>query len=187
MKKGIKISICIFILLNIISLNIFAKVKISVDNTVTEIYNYYSENNGDLSGVSKEILEAWYRTIISDSNGGRSAPFKAAIAEAAKKAGVDTETIYNNKDESSLNYWTPTTGNNDKLTGMAGKILGIIQVFGSVVSVLALVIIGIKYMLGSVEEKAKYKETMLPYIVGCIILFAITNIVTVLYKIGRGL
>lgn len=36
-------------------------------------------------------------------------------------------------------------------------------------------IIGIKYMTGSLEEKANYKKTMVPYLVGCVILFRSSN------------
>ena len=31
--------------------------------------------------------------------------------------------------------------------------------------------LGIKFMLGSVEEKAKVKETLIPFTIGCIIIF----------------
>ena len=40
-------------------------------------------------------------------------------------------------------------------------------------------VIGVKYILGSVEEKASYKETMVPYIIGCIL--ATSGIVIVSY------
>lgn len=65
---------------------------------------------------------------------------------------------------------------------ITNKILGAIQVFGAIVSVGALIIIGIKYMLGSVEEKAEYKKTMWPYILGAIMLFAASQIVTAIYN-----
>lgn len=196
MKKSIKILICIFIMLSIISLDIYATVVPSADNTLNEIATYWSENGGDLSNVNNTILLSWYSNmyknlpVSSINNQDNKSKAYSAIIKELEKRNIDPDDKYNFKDietEGDINYWKPTTGNNDELTDMAGKILGIIQVLGSVVSVLALVVIGIKYMLGSVEEKAKYKETMLPYIVGCIMLFAITNIATTLYKIGRGL
>ena len=52
---------------------------------------------------------------------------------------------------------------------------------GSVIAVVALMFIGLQYMLGSVEQKAQYKEKMLPYIIGMILLFATTNLVGMLY------
>lgn len=41
--------------------------------------------------------------------------------------------------------------------------MGIAVIFGAV--------IGIKFMMASVEEKAKIKETMLPYVIGCVVVF----------------
>lgn len=61
-------------------------------------------------------------------------------------------------------------------------ILGAIQSIGSILSVLALVVIGIKYMLGSAEEKANYKQTMIPYIIGIILVFASSTFVNAIYK-----
>ena len=46
---------------------------------------------------------------------------------------------------------------------------------------------GIKYMLGSVEEKADYKKDMIPYLIGAVLLFAITVIVKVLQQIGQSI
>jgi len=60
--------------------------------------------------------------------------------------------------------------------GIGNSILGIIQVVGTIIAVGVLMVIGIKYMMGSAEEKAEYKKTMLPYLIGAIILFAAVNI-----------
>ena len=68
---------------------------------------------------------------------------------------------------------------------MAGTMLGVINTIGVVVSVIILMIVGIKYMLGSVEEKAEYKKTMINYVVGAILLFASTTIANILYTIGK--
>ena len=46
-----------------------------------------------------------------------------------------------------------------KFVDSAEKVLGVIKYIGIVVSVLGLAIIGIKYMISSVEGKAEYKKT----------------------------
>ena len=66
--------------------------------------------------------------------------------------------------------------------GKAGIILGTIRNISIVVSVIVLMIIGLKYMLGSVEEKANYKATMIPYIIGCVIAVSGTTIVSFIYN-----
>jgi len=61
------------------------------------------------------------------------------------------------------------------------EVLGIIQVAGSIIAVIILVVLGIKYMMGSAEEKAEYKKTLIPYIVGAILIFAASNIAGIVY------
>ena len=67
-----------------------------------------------------------------------------------------------------------------RLESLANKIVGVIQVIGTIVSVIALIVIGIKYIMGSVEEKAEYKQTLKPYLIGAIMLFGITNILRII-------
>ena len=42
-------------------------------------------------------------------------------------------------------------------------------------------------MMGSAEEKAEYKKTMIPYVVGAILLFAATTIANAVYNFANGL
>ena len=60
--------------------------------------------------------------------------------------------------------------------------LGAIRNISAVVSVIVLMVIGFKYILGSVEEKANYKQTMMPYIIGCVMAVAGTTLVTFIYN-----
>ena len=64
---------------------------------------------------------------------------------------------------------------------------GIVQVVGVVIAVIIILVIGIKYMIGSAEEKAEYKKTMIPYLVGAILIFAGATIVNVVYNLVTGL
>ena len=64
----------------------------------------------------------------------------------------------------------------------AGVVLGAIRNISAVVSVIVLMVIGFKYILGSVEEKANYKQTMMPYIIGCVMAVAGTTLVTFIYN-----
>lgn len=49
--------------------------------------------------------------------------------------------------------------------------ISIIAIIGSAVAVISLIILGIKYMSGSVEERATYKKTLIPYVIGAILVF----------------
>ena len=54
---------------------------------------------------------------------------------------------------------------------LGNRIIGVLQAVGIVVSVVVVIVLGIKYMMGSVEEKAEYKKTMLPYAIGSALIF----------------
>ena len=77
--------------------------------------------------------------------------------------------------------------NADEVKNIGNVIIGIVQFIGSFVSVLVLIVMGIKYMTGSVEEKAEYKKTMVPYIIGAILVFAITNILGIVNSVTEGI
>ena len=62
-----------------------------------------------------------------------------------------------------------------------GKITGIIQIVGTVSSIVILTVLGIKYIMGSAEERAEYKKTLFPYFIGAIFVFGATNLAQVVY------
>ncbi len=62
------------------------------------------------------------------------------------------------------------------------KIVTILTSVGIVLSVIVLIVLGIKYMMGSAEEKAEYKKTLMPYIIGAALIFAASTIATVVYN-----
>ena len=84
-------------------------------------------------------------------------------------------------------YYNPSGSGVDigasQIKDKANIIIGVIKNIGIVVSVLTLVVLGIKYMLGSLEEKAEYKKTMIPYLIGAFMIFAIPQLVQIIYNI----
>lgn len=65
---------------------------------------------------------------------------------------------------------------------MAGTLVNIFTTTGILVAILGIIVLGIKYITGSVEEKAEYKKTMIPYLIGCIFIFATTTMVSIIYN-----
>ena len=63
-----------------------------------------------------------------------------------------------------------------QIKNLGNNIIGILQAVGIVVSVVVVIVLGIKYMMGSVEEKAEYKKTMMPYLIGAALIFAASTI-----------
>ncbi len=74
-----------------------------------------------------------------------------------------------------------------KIKEIGNKIIGPVSLIGSLVSVMAIIIIGIKYMLGSVEEKAQYKETLGPYFIGAVLVFGIITVLSIVRTIASSL
>ena len=61
------------------------------------------------------------------------------------------------------------------------KIIGALKGIGTIVAVAILIVIGIKYMMGSAEEKAEYKKVMIPYLIGAVLIFAAPYVADAIY------
>lgn len=61
--------------------------------------------------------------------------------------------------------------NDSALQNFSSTFYNIFLTAGTAITVIVGLIIGIKYMLGSVEEKADIKTMLVPYVVGCIVVF----------------
>lgn len=91
-------------------------------------------------------------------------------------------------DPSTINK-PPTLTTEDTQTAIdkVKPIIGYITGIGMAVSVITLVVLGIKYMVGSIEERAEYKKSMLPYLIGAFLVFAISTIVSVIMQFTNEL
>ena len=74
-----------------------------------------------------------------------------------------------------------------KVAEMGNLIIGVLRVIGTVISVVVLVVLGLKYMIGSAEERADYKKSMIPYVIGAVIVFAITNLLGIIIDLTQAL
>lgn len=64
-----------------------------------------------------------------------------------------------------------STSLSGKATSMGGVVLGIFQAVGTVVAVVILVWLGIKYIMASPDGKAEIKKQAFGYILGAVLLF----------------
>ena len=69
--------------------------------------------------------------------------------------------------------------------GIVGKIYNILFQISIVISVISLSVIGLSYIVGSVEEKAEYKKKLIPVALGIFIVSTIVTIVSTLAKIAN--
>ena len=90
-----------------------------------------------------------------------------------------------NPDDWSVTQDTATGAS--KLQDIGNAIIGAIRAIGTIVSVAIFAVLGIKYMTGSVEEKAEYKKTMVPYLIGALLLFGITSLLGIIVNVVQSL
>ena len=87
----------------------------------------------------------------------------------------DVETIDDIKGGASNFLAAGQTQNNplnqETLKNASDMVYNILLAVGIIAAVIVGLIIGIKYMMGSVAQKAETKELLIPYIVGCVIIF----------------
>lgn len=88
-------------------------------------------------------------------------------------------------DQNNLGWlsWSPKLEDDEEFIDKAEVIISLIRTLGIIISVGSLSFIGLKILLGSIEEKANYKQKMVPWIVGAVMVFAITVIPTTIYDI----
>ncbi len=75
----------------------------------------------------------------------------------------------------------------DGIMNVGGRIVSIVTTIGIIVAVVVLLVLGIKYMMGSAAEKAEYKKTMIPYLVGALLIFGASAIAKAIIAMSENL
>lgn len=68
-----------------------------------------------------------------------------------------------------------------------GILVDVIRTIGIIVTVVVLLILGIKYMAGSITEKADYKKSMIPYLIGVALFFSLTQVLSIIMGIAGNI
>ena len=66
-------------------------------------------------------------------------------------------------------------------------IVPIVRAIGVIAAVVILMVVGIKYMMGSAEEKAEYKKTMPAYVIGAVLVFAASQVIAFIAEMASGI
>ena len=77
--------------------------------------------------------------------------------------------------------------NQKQLQKNINQIYNVIFGIGVALSVIIGSILGIKFMIGSIEEQAKIKETLVPYALGCIVVFGAFGIWKIIITLGGNI
>lgn len=77
------------------------------------------------------------------------------------------------------NLMSSVTGNN--IGNTINMVIGLLQIAGTGISITVVSLLGIKYILASPSEKADTKKSILPVVIGCIMVFGAVNIISAVY------
>ena len=99
------------------------------------------------------------------------------VAAASNVFAAGTVLNQLNTDISSANV---DTGD---ISATAGKIIAMVRNVSIIAGVIIIVILGFKYMMGSVEEKAGYQKSFIPLIVGIVVIMGATSIASFLFNL----
>ena len=72
------------------------------------------------------------------------------------------------------------------LQNMSNLIYNILLILGIAIAVIIGVVLGIQFMTGGVEEKAKVKDSLIPYVAGCVVIFGAFTIWKIVITILQG-
>lgn len=100
--------------------------------------------------------------------------------------GIFVNSVY--ADEINIDFYDPNPSINKdgSFFTKVSIVLGWIRLVGIGVALIAITIIGTKYIFISVEEKAEYKKAMLPYLVGFFMLLCVSAVIEIIASIAEG-
>ena len=81
----------------------------------------------------------------------------------------------------------PKSGDVNTVTKKVNPIIGALKTLGIVLAVVLMIAMGIRYMGASVSEKADFKKTMIPYLIGAFLVVALTQFLGVLAELVGGI
>lgn len=78
----------------------------------------------------------------------------------------------------------PTTIDSSGATSIAQRITSWILIISIIVAVVVVMYTGLKFIVGSTQEKAEYKKSLIPIVIGVALLVFATTIINVLFSLG---
>ncbi len=75
----------------------------------------------------------------------------------------------------------------ESIKGVTDSLYNVFLVIGITIAVIVGIILGVQFMIGSVEQKSKVKESIIPYIAGCAAIFGGFGIWKLVIEILKGL
>ena len=187
-----------------------------MDWSFNEIRDWLDQNDPNEAGISDELKEKWIETIqnVDDSrlnDDAKELYIDRVNGNYREQNAVDqiddtylspiykypSKTSSNDNAEQGLDDLV-TQGNNflangqlnlneNALQNFSGTMFNILLAIGVVVAVIVGAVIGLKLMISSVEEQAEAKKLLVPYVVGCVVVFGAFGIWKLIITLLQGI
>lgn len=86
----------------------------------------------------------------------------------------------------TLNLIKPDTSATSSITGIIGKIIGIVQLICYAAAIIMLIILGVQFITASPEGKATIKKSAIQYVIGAIIVFAAGTLLGIIANMSNS-
>ena len=82
--------------------------------------------------------------------------------------------------------WDDTTGATTTVNSVMSTIITVVRIVGVTAAVLMLLVLAMKYMSAAPGEKADIKKSAIVYVVGAVVLFAVTGILGIINQFATA-
>ena len=89
--------------------------------------------------------------------------------------------------EAGTNEQVTDMVDDSKIIATSKDIYNILLTIGIVIAAVVILVLGIQFMTGSIEQKVKVKEMLIPFTVGCIIIFGSLTIWRVVISVTSSI
>ncbi len=166
------------------------------DYSASEILDYYQKNGGEIPSGCEEVWEETLKKEIDkltdegaedneiyqyqtayDAITGETTSEQTNIFQAPSKkdtggsAGDSFDDMITDADSFVSSGETEDVYEATALQKFSSNLFNIFATVGVAVAIIVGIIIGIKYMTGSIDAKAEVKKMLIPYLVGCLVVF----------------
>lgn len=131
------------------------------------------------------IAQAKSVTVLDKDMPGSTAPDSSSSSNGSQSTLTDVLVGADDFVASGIQKGNASV-DKDKLQEASSSIYNILLICGVITAVLTAAILGIKFMLSSVEEKAEVKAALVPFVIGCIVVFGAFGIWKIVILIANN-
>lgn len=140
--------------------------------TIDQMENSTGERNEGVIDGYKECYEKAFGTPYDRTEAGVDDTIYTSLPQKSgnNDAGSSLDDMFNDADD-FIKSGTTTYGDSAGLQDLSNTIYNILLAVGVAVAVIVGAIIGVKLMTSGVDTKVEAKKLLVPYVVGCLVVF----------------